>query len=320
MLFTCLLVGLCAEPGCTFPEYDAATGLNVGATGLSGSTSDGGGSGDGSTSGGSVAGDAAGGLGQCGAEPCSTCAAGRADCNQLSDDGCEISLTSDADCGACGVACTNEHGTNVCVADDSAPGAHCEPSCAPGYQDCDLHASNGCETNLNNDVLNCGACGRGCPASGGQPLCAGGKCGVSSCNIGFGDCSNQGACTDNLATDPLNCGQCGFVCSSAHGEARCSAGSCVTDCEAGYGDCNGDSVNDGCETKLNQPDGGGSVPNCGACGALCQRRSFTTVNLEQCAQGVCYRDCMDGARDCSNNRNEPGCSGKTCGCEFGPCP
>jgi hypothetical protein len=146
-----------------------------------------------------------------------------------------------------------------------------------------------------------------------------GKCGVSSCNFGFGDCSNTGTCNYNLSSDRLNCGQCGNVCSSAHGEARCNAGICVTDCEAGYGDCNGDSANDGCETRLNQPDSGGNVPNCGACGALCQRRAYTTINLEQCAQGVCFRDCINGAHDCRDNRNESGCSGSSCGCEFEPC-
>jgi hypothetical protein len=247
------------------------------------------------------------------------CDPGRADCNQLIEDGCETSLSTNADCGACGVACSNEHGTNVCVPDSDGQSAHCRPSCAPGFQDCDLRPSNGCETNLNSDVLNCGACGHGCPANGGEPVCMAGKCGVSSCNIGFADCSNTGTCNYNLASDPLNCGQCGNVCSSAHGEARCNAGVCVTDCEAGYGDCNSGSANDGCETRLNQPDSGGNVPNCGACGALCQRRAYTTINLEQCSQGVCFRDCMSGAHDCRNNRNEPGCSGTGCGCEFEPC-
>jgi hypothetical protein len=96
---------------------------------------------------------------------------------------------------------------------------------------------------------------------------------------------------------------------------------CEADCEAGYGDCNaGSAKNDGCETKLNVADSGGNVPNCGACGALCERRAYTSVNLQQCALGVCSRDCIQGAHDCTENRNTPGCSGKTCGCEFGACP
>lgn len=92
------------------------------------------------------------------------------------------------------------------------------------------------------------------------------------------------------------------------------------DCDTGYGDCNANTSNDGCETKLNVPDAGGSVANCGACGAACIRRSYTTINLQQCALGVCQRDCFQGAHDCGNNRNDPACIGKTCGCEFEPCP
>ncbi len=289
--------------------------LSAGAAGIAGNAS--GGAASGATSSGSAAGNSTAGFDPCGAAPC--CGPSRGDCNQLNDDGCETSLTTDGNCGACGVACTNEHGTNVCVPDAFALSAHCEPSCAAGFRDCDARASNGCETDLNGDALNCGACGHACPANGGKPVCVAGACGVSSCNFGFGDCSNQGTCNYDLATDPLNCGQCGYVCSSAHGKARCNAGTCVTDCEAGYGDCNADGANDGCETRLNQPDSGGSVPNCGACGAVCQRRAFTSIDLQQCAQGVCERDCIDGAHDCGNNRNDPGCSGSTCGCEFDPC-
>lgn len=312
-----LVSGLCSEPGCTFPEYDtAAIDLNAGAAGAAGVSPGAGAAGVSAEAG--EAGVAS--FASCRVEPCSICEPGLADCNQLVDDGCETSLATDTDCGACGMACTNEHGTNVCVPDAATGSVHCEPSCAAGYRDCDLLPSNGCEASLNSDVMNCGACGNGCPSNGGTPVCVGGKCGVSSCNSGFGDCSNNGSCDYNLASDPLNCGQCGYVCSSAHGQARCNAGSCVTDCAAGYGDCNSDDgANDGCETRLNQPDSGGSVPNCGACGALCQRRAFTVIDLEQCAQGVCERDCMDGAHDCTNNRNDAACVGKTCGCEFDPC-
>jgi hypothetical protein len=316
-----LFMGMGAEPACTFPEYRiAATELSPSAAGAAVDSSVAGGPAAGSSAGGSGSGSSSG-SGSCGAEPCWTCPTGRADCNQLIDDGCETSLETGDDCGACGVACTNGHGTNVCVSDAAGQTARCEPTCAAGFRDCDLRPNNGCETSLNSDVLNCGACGHGCPANGGTPVCVGGKCGVSSCNPGLGDCSNNGTCSFNLASDPFNCGQCGYVCASDHGEARCNAGVCVMDCEAGYGDCNRDSLaNDGCETKLNQPDGDGHVANCGACGALCQRRAYTTIDLEQCAQGVCYRNCMEGAHDCSENRNDPVCVGKGCGCEFEPCP
>jgi hypothetical protein len=124
-----------------------------------------------------------------------------------------------------------------------------------------------------------------------------------------------------LNKDPNNCGHCGHVCSSAHGVGSCNGGVCQIACESGYGDCNSGGAldagvpDDGCETKLNVEDSGGNVPNCGACGASCQRRAFTRVNLDQCGLGVCSRDCAPSEGDCNNDRNDPGCTGSGCGCE-----
>jgi hypothetical protein len=249
-----------------------------------------------------------------------TCAPGTGDCNGNVGDGCETQLNSTEHCGGCGVACTNDHGTTACVADADA-GADCTPVCAAGFADCDLNPSNGCETNLNTDSTHCGGCGLACPANGGTPLCTAGKCGVSSCNSGFGDCKNIGSCDVDLNTDANNCGHCGHVCSSSHGTPSCNGGTCQITCDSGYGDCNeagvdgGAPPDDGCETKLNVLDSGGSVPNCGACGAACARRGFTTINVAQCALGVCARDCFTGQADCDNNRDNPACNGSNCGCE-----
>ncbi len=248
------------------------------------------------------------------------CPTGFADCNGARSDGCETALGTVQHCGDCGVACGNDHGTTAC--NDSGAGAECSPVCAAGFADCDLNPSNGCETNIQTDSTHCGSCDMACPANGGTPLCAAGKCGISKCNDGFGDCSNEGACTVNLNTDPNNCGHCGHVCSSSNGTPRCNGGVCEITCNSGYGDCNattgadgGLPPDDGCETKLNVLDANGSVPNCGACGNACVRRSFTTIDVAQCAQGVCARDCFAGEGDCDNNRNDPSCHSSTCGCE-----
>jgi hypothetical protein len=256
---------------------------------------------------------------ECGAV--TACPAGSANCNGKDDDGCEVTLGTLSDCDACGSECANSHGPTICQAGTGDAGAACQPTCIAGYADCDLNPNNGCETDINSDSINCGSCGKACSANGGTPLCVGGKCGVSSCNPGFGDCTNGGSCNIDLNTDPFNCGHCGHICSNAHGAPFCNGGSCQITCDAGYGDCNapsdGDSSapDDGCETTLNVPDSVGSVPNCGACGAGCTRRAFTTVSLEQCAQGVCARDCIKGEGDCDNNRNDPQCLGSSCGCE-----
>ncbi|MEK6607322.1 MAG: hypothetical protein AABZ30_06630, partial [Myxococcota bacterium] len=66
------------------------------------------------------------------------CAPGTEDCNALDADGCERSLTTTLDCGDCGAACVNEHGSAVCAA-----GA-CVPTCADGWRDCDGNPANGC--------------------------------------------------------------------------------------------------------------------------------------------------------------------------------
>lgn len=103
--------------------------------------------------------------GQCGLQ----CMTGFADCNTLRSDGCEVDTrTSSAHCGACGRACGAVAGaTPACVA-----GA-CRPMCLPGFADCDMNPSNGCEVNLNSDRTHCGACGNGCVVN---TLCAGGVC------------------------------------------------------------------------------------------------------------------------------------------------
>ena len=295
------LLGLVA---CSVPKFDFAD-PHAGGAGVSASAGAG----------------ADSGAGPCDGGDCSMiCPVGRGDCNDSTVDGCESALDSEQHCGRCDRTCTNTHGSTVCAAAVDG-GAACSPTCAAGFADCDLNPSNGCETDIDSDPAHCGDCAFACPANGGTPLCRAGACGVSSCNSGFGDCANVGSCDQNLNTDPHNCGHCGRVCSSTHGAATCNGGSCQIACQSGYGDCNlsnqdgGVAPDDGCETKLNESDSNGNIANCGACGLVCSRRAFTTVNVAQCELGVCSRDCFAGQADCDDNRNTPGCTGKTCGCE-----
>ena len=105
----------------------------------------------------------------------------------------------------------------------------CMLNCLNGWDNCDTKTANGCETNLENDPANCGACGTACQIGG---VCTNGVCG---CPVGQTNCN--GSCK-NLQTDPANCGSCGTACPSGYfcTIGTCSITSCVIDldCSSGY--------------------------------------------------------------------------------------
>jgi hypothetical protein len=75
--------------------------------------------------------------------------------------------------GALGIGCAivwdipdREHDPRV-----SCAGSAC--ACVGGFGDCDGHADNGCETELETDERHCGACGRDCQGG----ACSSGQCG-----------------------------------------------------------------------------------------------------------------------------------------------
>jgi hypothetical protein len=97
------------------------------------------------------------------------CNRGYLDCDQLDSDGCEVDSQIDiGNCGTCGTVCTTTaHSEPLCL------NGVCDLSCEPGYADCDLKYSNGCEVALGADAKNCGACGAACA---GAQTCADGGC------------------------------------------------------------------------------------------------------------------------------------------------
>jgi hypothetical protein len=106
----------------------------------------------------------------CKAGACSfTCADGFSDCDGDPRTGCEVKSSTDAaNCGACGSACgsANTNTPTKCTA------SQCVFACKPGFGHCGTANDSGCETDLNGDAANCGACGHSC--LGGK--CTGGKC------------------------------------------------------------------------------------------------------------------------------------------------
>lgn len=194
------------------------------------------------------------------------CVAPFEDCDNDPDNGCEVNLnTSTSHCGACGAACSGANGTPSCS------GGTCTIACAEGYADCDEDPrSNGCEININSDTKHCGACDDACPTgdSNESPHCVSGKCGLTTCAPGLGDCDGDGTCSDPLTTI-ANCGVCGAACAVANGTAACvDAGGGTYECRVGacssgqgkdWRDCDGNYYN-GCEVDVLS-----SPVRCGGC-------------------------------------------------------
>jgi len=106
-----------------------------------------------------------------------SCNSGFANCDANVTNGCEVTLaTNVSNCGSCGTACTNAHGSTSCT------GSACAPTCSSGWGSCDANPRNGCETALNT-LTNCGSCGNVCPNSmpGASAVCNSGICGYT-CN------------------------------------------------------------------------------------------------------------------------------------------
>ena len=201
-----------------------------------------------------------------------SCNASYGDCNRSPSDGCEVALlTSAANCGGCGNACSLPNATPACSAGSCAIAA-----CNPGYQNCDMVTSNGCETNVAGDVNNCGGCRNACPSQNGSARCTSGACSLL-CNAGWGDCDGSAAtgCETDTNGSLAHCGGCGLACRPPNASGACSGGACrVASCVSGFLDCNGQ-AGDGCEVSA-QTDNA----NCGACGRAC-------AGGTACAAGLC---------------------------------
>ncbi|MBP6832410.1 MAG: hypothetical protein KA978_16610 [Deltaproteobacteria bacterium] len=225
----------------------------------------------------------------CGTGACTiACEAGWADANGDRADGCELDVTTDANCGAPGNACVSSLGdTTTCVG-----GACSTIACTADHANCNAAVGDGCEVSLSSDVANCGACSHACVVANASPSCVAGHCGLGTCNVGYLDCDVDAAngCETTPASDVANCGGCGQACSLPHASPVCAAGACaVGSCAAGFADCNGLAA-DGCEVDL------ASVTSCGACGNACELPHASPA----CAAGACaIGACAAGFADCT---------------------
>lgn len=240
----------------------------------------------------------------CSAGSCvvAACDSGWGDCNALATDGCEVdTTTSAANCGACGQACSTNHGTASCT------NSQCGITCDSGFLDCDGQAYNGCEVNITTDTQNCGGCGVACSSNHMATVtCDGGMC-TGVCANFYGDCDSNrqtNGCEADLRTDVSNCSGCGVACSANNMDSiSCSNGVCNGACKAGFDDCNGNKQSDGCEINLLA-----DPTHCGSCINVCSSTNMATVT---CGGGVCNGTCTAGWSDCDGNKLGNGCEVNT---------
>jgi hypothetical protein len=262
-----------------------------------------------------------------------TCNAGFGNCDGNQANGCEADLTSDVNnCGACGNGCSFPHASATCVQGTCQMGA-----CAAGFDDCDNDPSNGCETDLNRDPTNCGACGNVCPT--GQ-VCDAGTCSRQTCGaVGEACCERRNQlnqityfCSAGAVCNGFHvcvpCGETGQVCcpSSNSAGGMCNNGTCAGQsdvcvaCGAPGQPCCGFSVSvSPCHQLQAYCDQSTGV--CVACGApgqgCCPINSGIKCDptVAICQGSVCVA-CGDTGQPCCPTRPgaiQPGChNGTTC--------
>ncbi len=112
-----------------------------------------------------------------------SCDAGFADCDSNATNGCETTLGTTENCGACG---------HACGAGEECTGGTCQPVCGAGETNC-----NGECVDLKTDVSNCGACGHGCQT--GQDCLNGTCCADADSDGHYAESCGGDDCDDNVA-------------------------------------------------------------------------------------------------------------------------
>ena len=185
-------------------------------------------------------------------------------------------------------SCTCFHGSWACTLIACPDPMACEP----GVGDCDGDPSNGCESKLTVDLMNCGRCGNICDFVGGIGTCQDGECSLTACTSGWADCDLDPRNGCEVPVGPQGCSlRCeypedgpGLV--AATGDCKCPTGTtCVKNT---YPD-----KPDYCYPK---PNGcGDRAADCACLGACACASNAGATCSEQMASGGFILDC-DGLK------------------------
>jgi hypothetical protein len=234
-----------------------------------------------------------GGTCVCTNDPARTeCAAGTNCCSV----GCVDLQTDATHCGLCERRCgLNE----VCTTGECRCGTG--PACGADETCC-----NGACVDTRTDVTNCGMCNTIC---GANASCNSGSCACADTSTeNWDDCDgdlgmNGNGCESNLNVDEAHCGRCNDACSALNGTPTCTGGNCTIACNAGYGDCDGNTRGTGCENELN------TLADCGTCGMSCAIGNATaTCGTDACRVQSCnsgWGDCNMDFTSCETRLNTP---------------
>lgn len=210
------------------------------------------------------------------------CNPGYSDCDGNPGNGCEVFIGGNNPnaCGGCCTTCSFPNATATCVNGVCTIGA-----CNAGFANCNGNPADGCETNIQTNTQNCGACNAVCPTlPNATVVCVNGTCTIGSCNFGFANCDGftPNGCEANISSSTQSCGGCNIVCSVPPNatSVSCVNGQCViAGCAPNFANCDGQYSN-GCEVNIKT-----SPNNCGACNVVCVPGPHVTS--VGCSNGVC---------------------------------
>jgi hypothetical protein len=215
-----------------------------------------------------------------------SCDPGYANCNTTPPDtnGCETSLATAANCGACGKACDTVHSVNPSCANPAQSSASCTYSgCQPGWLDCAQPNGDfdGCESSQSS-TSSCGGCNQVCSTITGAARCDGTTC-AYTCNAGRLDC-NAGTPPDTDGCECITPGCCGAKCQSTHSNG---VGQSFYDCGA-LGTHNAASATEACEAFAGAGACKGSTVCCNGLLGLCVAVGTTDESVCGTAGGVSH--------------------------------